>query len=271
MNEFVHQFGEQNRLVGIASKPYDNSRKTGFIILNSGLLAKAGAFRFSVELARELQEKGFYTFRFDFGGIGDSETGLSSETFIERANHEILKAMDLMQQTYKIEQFVIGGLCSAADCALQIAAIDERVKGLLLIDAPAYKTLKYHLCHQMNRVLRTIYAFDLKRWLNLFGKLGQSTPYKKSTLNFRIFPSQQDMTHKLNQYLDAEMKMFFAYTGGSSSYFNHTQQFYDMFPSLDFGDLTELHYLPKSDHLSILKRDRHKLITLISRWANSRL
>lgn len=271
MNEFVHQFGEQQRLIGIATKPEKNPQQTGFIILNSGLLSKAGAFRFSVELARNLQQNGFYSFRFDFGGIGDSETGLSSETFIERSNAEILLAMDLMQKEYGIKKFVVGGLCSAADCALQVASIDRRVKGLLLIDPPAYKTPKYHLYHQVNRVLRTIYAFDLKRWLNVFGKLRKNTASKRATLNFRIFPSQKDMTLKLQHYLEEDIHMFFAYTGGSSSYFNHREQFFDMFPNIEFGKNITLYHLAKSDHLSILKRDRDKLVNLICKWSAKKL
>ncbi len=271
MNEFIHQFGEQQRLIGVLSKPPTEQNDTCFIILNSGLLSKAGAFRFSVELARQLQANNFYSFRFDFGGIGDSETGLSSETFIERSNSEILLAMDLIQEQYGIKKFVVGGLCSAADCALQVAAIDRRVKGLLLIDPPAYKTPKYHLHHQINRVLRTIYAFDLKRWLNVFSKLSKPAVAKKATLNFRIFPSQQDMTQKLGQYLDENIQMFFAYTGGSSSYFNHKAQFFDMFPELDFSEKVTLHHLARSDHLSILKRDRDHLIKLIVEWSQSKL
>ncbi len=271
MNEVVHQFGEQQRLVGIACKPQTNQQDTGFIILNSGLLSKAGAFRFSVELARNLQEKDFLSFRFDFGGIGDSETGLSSETFIERSNTEILLAMDLMQKEYGINKFVVGGLCSAADCALQVAAIDRRVKGLLLIDPPAYKTPKYYFYHQINRVLRTIYAFDLKRWLNVFTKIGKTASSNKATLNFRIFPSQQDMSHKLRQYLEEDIQMFFAYTGGSSSYFNHRNQFFDMFPEINFGENATIFHLAKSDHLSILKRDREKLVNLICNWSIDKL
>ena len=271
MNEFIHQFGEQKRLISISCTPLVKAHKVGFIILNSGLLAKSGAFRFSVDLARRLQQLGFYSLRFDFGGIGDSETGLSSETFIERSNEEIVSAMNLMQEQYGIEQFVVGGLCSAADCALQVAAIDQRIRGLMLIDPPGYKTTKFYLCHQMNRVLRTIYAFDLKRWLSLFNKIGGTTASNNTTLNFRIFPSRDDMTHKLRQYLAEDMQMFFAYTGGSSSYFNHKSQFFDMFPKLDFGNKISLHHLYKSDHLSILKRDREKLIGLICKWSREKL
>ncbi len=270
MNEIVHQFGEQQRLIGIVTKP-DTPQRIGFILLNSGLLAKSGAFRFSVSLARRLQKNQFLSFRFDFGGIGDSETGLSSETFIERSNNEIQSAMDLLEKEYGINQFVVGGLCSAADCALQIASVDRRVKGLLLIDAPAYPTAGYYRKHQINRVLRTIQAFDIKRWLKLFGKISNSQTNESPSLNFRIFPTQVEMENKLADYLDNGMQMFFAYTGGSSSYFNHKNQFYEMFESLDFANKLSLHFLPKSDHLSILKRDRDHLIKLIYRWSDKHL
>jgi len=268
MIEEVLQFGEQNRLVGVITRPSKNYHKTGFILLNSGLLSKSGAFRFSVDLSRQLTNLNFTTFRFDFGGIGDSETGLSSETFIERSSQEIQLAIQQLKEKYELDNFIVGGLCSAADCALLLDAYDDNIKGLLLIDPPAYRTKRYFKIHKLKRVLRTLHSLDIMRWLKLINKF--SSPITKtSELNFRVFPSRETMANNLNQHLLNAHLLFIVYTGGSLSYFNHKNQFYDMFPETNLDKNLKLHYLPKSDHLSILKRDRDKLIDLICDWAKN--
>jgi pimeloyl-ACP methyl ester carboxylesterase len=269
--ESVHQFGEEQRLVGIVTRPNELKTNNAVILLNSGLLSKSGAFRFSVELARELASQGQLVFRFDFGGIGDSETGLTSETFIERSNMEITLAMQLLASQYEIETFTVGGLCSAADCALQLASVEKRVSGLLLIDPPAYKTKSYYRWHQINRVLRTLYSCDIRRWFKLFQKIAPNKSTDSSvSLNFRIFPNQDKLNSDLKQFVVEGRELFFAYTGGSSTWFNHKQQFFEMFTNIDFGEQLSLHYLPRSDHMGILKRDRENLISRIVRWRKRR-
>jgi len=266
MVEDIIQFGPEGRLVGIVSKPKGNYHRTGFILLNSGLLSKSGAFRFSVNLARKLTSLNLIAFRFDFGGIGDSETGFSSETFMERSSQEIELTIELLKEKYDLDNFIIGGLCSAADCALLLDPCNENIKGLLLIDPPAFKTKRYFTIHKLKRVVRTIHALDIKRWLKLFNKFSSPTP-EISELNFRTFPSRENMQNTLTQHLRNSHLLFIAYTGGSSSHFNYKNQFYKMFPELSLNKEIDLHYLPRSDHLSILKQDRDKLIALIYDWA----
>ena len=269
MKETVQQFGEENRLIGIVTEPIGKPQPINFVLLNSGLLAKAGAFRFSVDLARALAALDIRVLRFDFGGIGDSDTGYSSETFIERSNKEITLALDMLQTRYQSENFIIGGLCSAADCTLKIAPSDERIKGVLMIDAPAYPTLMFHMCYQRNRMLRLIQSKTWRNILHVFRK-PQKTD-ENTSLDLRVFPPQQSMQETLQILLNRNAELFFCYTGGVMDYFNYKNQFRDMFPSLEFNDKLALHYLPYSDHLSILQYDREILIKLIVEWSQVKL
>ena len=67
MNESVIEFGNSNKISGVLTTPSNKSTSNPCIILlNAGLLHKIGPYRLNVDLARNLSEKSFYSFRFDF-------------------------------------------------------------------------------------------------------------------------------------------------------------------------------------------------------------
>ena len=75
MRERALTFGPAN-LVGILTQPDPDVAvpdAPAVVILNSGILHRAGASRMYVQVARTLAEEGMTSLRFDFSGIGDSE------------------------------------------------------------------------------------------------------------------------------------------------------------------------------------------------------
>lgn len=130
MKEEAIVFGDKDHLIGIYTHPAITAKKGPvFIQLNAGMLHRVGPNRLSVKIARMLSESGFPSFRFDFSGIGDSEFANPAVSFEENALYEITCAMDYVNSTYGITEFVLGGLCSGAEMGLLAALHDERIVG----------------------------------------------------------------------------------------------------------------------------------------------
>lgn len=69
--------------------------------------------------------------RFDHRGIGDSD----GETTFEHLEIDIRAAIDALQATVtEVEEVVLWGLCDGASAAMMYAPLDDRVKGLVLLN-----------------------------------------------------------------------------------------------------------------------------------------
>ncbi len=77
MKEEALRFGPNGSLIGIVTDPSEEERGKNlpaFLLLNAGHLHRVGPNRHYVSIARKLSAMGFTVLRFDFSGIGDSET-----------------------------------------------------------------------------------------------------------------------------------------------------------------------------------------------------
>lgn len=156
MKEIACQFGENQRLSGIFTHSSSTSTKKALVLVSVGFIGKYGPFRIYTSIARRAAELGFDAFRFDLGSIGNSQPGDLTSSLKIRTNKEICSALDYLQTTYGIEQFVLGGLCSGAENSYRYAEEDPRVVGLIMIDPFAYRTRGYLLHDLKNRVIKRI-------------------------------------------------------------------------------------------------------------------
>src|SRR5262245_12387971 len=138
------RLGPEGQLVGIVSHPADERPRTAgtptVIVLNAGVLHRAGPHRLHVALTRRLAQLGFPGVRLDLGGIGDSVASSNATTFRESAVADTRAAMTGLRETLSAGRFVIFGVCAGADNALATALVDERVAGIVLVDAAVYAT-----------------------------------------------------------------------------------------------------------------------------------
>jgi pimeloyl-ACP methyl ester carboxylesterase len=136
MNEEAALFGAKESLVGIVTAPRssDFRRYPAVILLNAGLVHRAGPGRIYVKIARQLASLGLLALRFDFSGIGDSPVRSDTLGFEKSTVAETREAMDYLRQTRGIEHFILLGGCSGAFASFETAACDPRVAGALLIN-----------------------------------------------------------------------------------------------------------------------------------------
>src|SRR5690606_5587958 len=76
--------------------------------------------------------------RFDRSGLGDSP--VPAGVVADRSRLELRAAMDLVAARTGARRFVVGGICSAADNAFRLAAVEPHIDGLLMLDGLAYRT-----------------------------------------------------------------------------------------------------------------------------------
>lgn len=277
MRERVVRFGDPTELVGILTEPRSDAASTrpGVLLLNSGILHRAGASRLYVQLARSLAEAGFTALRFDYSGIGDSEVRRDSLSFEESARQETRQAMDYLEDQAECREFVLTGLCSGADMAFQVAPEDERVVGVAQIDGIPYSTWKSLVKHYAPRL------FDPAQWahsvrvrieelLERFSPDSQEggdapdyiTPeYRRKT------PPQSEVEAALETLMDRHVELYHLFTGNYGKDYNYREQYRDAFSGVDFGDRLTVDYLPDSDHLLSDLEHQKAAVRAIREWA----
>src|SRR5690606_5668052 len=118
---------------------------------NAGLVHRMGPYRLHVQMARRLAAQGYVVLRFDQSGLGDST--LSPRVSDNRKRDELAAALDLVARETGVARFVLGGLCSGADDAFNLAPLERRVVGLMLLDGVGYPTRGHQIRHYLPRLL----------------------------------------------------------------------------------------------------------------------
>jgi hypothetical protein len=141
MNEQVVHFGTDASLVGVLTRPDAGTTGKGraLILLNSGILHRVGPNRVYVHIARALADAGWVAFRFDFSGIGDSETRTDTTSFAARTFEETQAAMNCVTAMTGVREFVLAGICSGAHSAVNTGTGDARTIGVISINHAAHR------------------------------------------------------------------------------------------------------------------------------------
>ena len=127
-----HNQGQQ--LIGMLHTPDDAKSPCATVVFFHGFTGtKAGPHRIFVKTARKLASAGFYAFRFDFRGSGDSE-GDFSEMTIGGEISDAMKSIDVLAEMAGVDAARIGvlGLSMGGCVAACVSGQDVRVKSSVL-------------------------------------------------------------------------------------------------------------------------------------------
>ncbi len=268
--ERIVTLGNDASLVGIFTEPQADHAKPDYcvLILNAGMVHKAGPFRTHVQLARHIASTGMAAFRFDYSGIGDSDGKKSTDSFEQRSVSEINMATDFLQQQFGYTKFIAIGFCSGADDVHRAMLANNQIVAGVMVDGYAYKTARYHL-KKISEKLRTPSSwirapFRILAGLFSGGKTGSPAEEFDINPNFRDLPDKGKTASELKTML-RNKKMLFIYTGGLQALYNYESQFYDMYGLRKTPSL-ELIYYPEADHTFILEKHRQIMRRDISNW-----
>lgn len=132
--------GNRGNVFGVVShNPAAGPATLALLLVGAGALPHPGPNRAWVEIARRWAARGIPTVRLDLAGIGeaggdDPELVSDESTYESWRVDNVRRVLDQLQAAGVAERFVLGGLCSGANCSLQGALADPRVCGLLLIN-----------------------------------------------------------------------------------------------------------------------------------------
>lgn len=275
-------FGADDGLVGTLVLP-EGAPAAGFgvLLFNAGMVHRIGPHRFNVRLSRQLAARGIPTIRFDLAGHGDSARLTGQHSFEDQAVVDVRAAMDALGAAAGLERFGIFGHCSGAYHGYATALADQRVVGLLMLDAYRYPTFKTHLYHLLTALRQPHFAgrvagFVSRAFASLArvrapkGRIAAEHPVPElGRVNF--IPSKEVFAEGLKVLLGRGVKLGMVYSGGEIRHYNYRDQFRDTFAPFGIGDRIPVEFLPDSDHQATTLASQADLARLILAWGGELL
>jgi alpha-beta hydrolase superfamily lysophospholipase len=141
VRETAISFGTAQSLFGVLTEPAqlspsDPRSETAILMLNTGGIYRIGPARLYVKMARAWAARGYRTFRFDLGGIGDSRPAPGNDSiniYSRDSTADVKAAIDCLVAR-GCRRVVVMGICSGSYVAFQTALVDPRVTGQILMN-----------------------------------------------------------------------------------------------------------------------------------------
>lgn len=141
MKEHAIRLGRNRSLVGILTENgiWNSTRgndSTAVLLLSPQYDHHVGPNGIYVRLARRLASMGYVALRFGHSGSGDSGPRRDKVPELMSVIDETQNAMDAVERLLGVKRFVLLGVCFGAGVAFQVAALDRRVRGAVMINPP---------------------------------------------------------------------------------------------------------------------------------------
>ena len=179
---------------------------------------------------------------------------------------ECAAATELLQARSGASGVVLFGLCSGADDAHRVALANDAVVGMAQIDGHGAITAGFKWRYVAHRLASP------RRWQNWFErKFGAPADADRAVLegvDFFQMPERDTLAHDLALLAKRDVRLFYAYSGATHSYYNHSGQLRRALAQagVDLGGHLEEHFLPSADHTFSRNAERMVLIETLIAW-----
>jgi dienelactone hydrolase len=294
MSERALLFGNEVALLGITTDPSPAAaarHHPGIVMLNAGLLPREGPNRLYVKLARTMARHGHAAMRFDFSGVGDSPNRTDDLPYEMRPVVETQAAMDSLTACSGASEYVLLGVCSGADAALQTAFVDPRVVGAILVNptefrrqatakplAPAVaQELTAHTHARVRMRYYTSRLLDARSWIRLVrGRSDRGAIWRTLRTLLRRWKMGDDVGRAAAQdcwnILQRGTDLLVVFSEGSPSW--DLFQLARMEPMLRALGPTpgrlQVESIDHTDHVFTPLRSQQLLLQLVERWLEER-
>lgn len=271
--ELAVRFGRSSNLVGVLTQPVDAPQgpAPAVLLLSAGVVHSAGPFGMYVALARALAELGFPVLRFDLAGIGDSTQPRDARTVKERTIDDVTDAMDFLARRLGVHEFVVGGLCSAADDAHALTRVDDRIVANIMLDGYAYPTLRFRSRQIADKFApASLLPRARDRVARMLRRSGARKPLSPAPqIAPRPFPAQAVFRREMRANLARGVQVLCVFSGGVD-YYNYQGQFRRCLGLAPEDTALTERYLPEAEHTYPLLGHRRRMIEWVSRWLDER-
>ena len=298
------------QLFGMLHLPAHNRNPgAAILLLSPGIKGRVAPHRLYVKLARRLCDAGFMVLRFDFYGLGDAQGEINEELVanvyesvsLGRYVDDTVAAMDWLQREYRIEKFVLSGLCGGAITGLFTGAKDPRVDSLVGLAIPVIQygnnTMRYQYLsageqdHFRRGYLRKL--LDWRSWLRLLTLRSDFSVIAKVFMARRKPASQSKPTaipqsvdivttpdaSNLNSYfppaffsmLNRSKKVFLIFGETDRLYWDFDEKFYQRYKSdIDrYAPYLKLHIVKDARHIFEERAHQEDLFSAIVAWVEA--
>jgi pimeloyl-ACP methyl ester carboxylesterase len=268
-SEQVLMLGKEQNLVAIWTPPQASAIGLTVVLVNAGVIHRVGPHRLHVKLARQLAAQGMGCVRFDLSGMGDSRAPEDGTDFRSQAVLDLRTVMDELARRSDSQSFALVGICSGAAHAQAAALIDERVKGVFLIDGymyPSWRGSAYFLLQMVKaygvlqtceRVMRVLYTRMHSRVRPQLA-LSEAPPEpRRSALEFSR--DMQDLTQR-------QVQVCLMFTGSVLEVIAHPNHLRQRFARAAWLDQVLCLIEPDLDHTFTLKSSQRRLADCLLPW-----
>jgi len=266
MKEITHNYGAENNLNGIASIPDNINKKAAVLLFNAGVLHKVNAFDLNINFKKTLLDTGALVFRFDLSGMGDSLKPSQNTTKEEQVMRDLTQTMDMLENKYNINEFIVIGLCTGADNAHKIAVIDKRVMGVVWLDGYAYATAEFKKLNTARYLKAAMTPDKLFRFIKKKIFKPNETASNVEDNYVWVLPEKEKYKSEMKEIFERGCKSLYFYSGGVNDYYLYENQFYDSFNDEDFLSSVEVEYNINADHLYVIKKHRAAMLSRLAQW-----
>jgi pimeloyl-ACP methyl ester carboxylesterase len=263
------RYGEGGRGFAMVTLPEHDRSAPIVVLLNAGLLHRAEPYRLNVLTARRLAALGYLCVRMDLSGKGDTPAreGLSNRESVALDWRLVCEALD---HAFGRRPTIIMGLCSGADNGIKLSAIDQRVHGLVLLDAQTPRDRGFLARRLLSK------ALDWHSWARLPERLfGRRKPARRGQAspptNLRDLPRPEDLATCIRHLVDKDGRLLMLFTSSASRYYNREGQFARAYATPGLRKICKEHYWPDVEHLYPVQAHRDRLVDTIEAWATEHL
>lgn len=267
--EQVLALGKEQNLVAIWTPPRPPAAGLTVVLVNAGVIHRVGPHRLHVKLARQLAGQGIGCVRFDLSGTGDSLAPQDGTDFRSQAVQDLRAVMDDVASRTGTEAFALMGICSGAAHAQAAALVDERVKGVFLIDGYMYPTWRgpayflqrmvkaYGLRATFERALRVMYA-RAHAWVRPHPAQSAAPPEPRR--------SASDFAQDMQLLTQRQVRVCLMFTGSVLEVFSHPNHLRQCFSAASWLDQVVCLFEPDVDHTLTLQRSQQRLASHLLPW-----
>jgi pimeloyl-ACP methyl ester carboxylesterase len=230
---------------------------------------------------------GFVVLRFDFSGIGDSTVRNDHLPFTESAPSETAEAMNHLQTTRGIRQFILMGLCSGALISFKTACRDPRVVGAVLIntwghlhdldDSELTSSLRNRALARHYWRIGLLSSFRTKNWLKVLGGKASyrsviavmlGSPLKHLlTPRRNASPGTDGTRADLRRLSERGVRLLHVYSEGDEGLDYFQMMAPERLPSGSTSGLLETEIIRGANHTFTLRWSQERLLDVIQCWA----